>query len=120
MVRDYGQQGEMLEQHFAELALDRFLAPLELTFDRAQPKTWTSWAQEARAVLPKADAVVLIDAQGQSLPRLWEDVEAICGSFSPQGATYPQRHDGQLWPSPEVWRRLSETTTAPAWLSAAL
>jgi hypothetical protein len=113
-VRDYAQQGEMLEAHFKELGVDRFVAPLEPIWTDDGLRTWTSWAEGAGAVLPRADAVVLVDARDRALPRLWEDVEAIHGPFRPEGMTYPQRYSAP-WPDAEALERLA-AVEAPAWL----
>jgi uncharacterized protein YtpQ (UPF0354 family) len=115
-VWDYGQQAELLERHFADIPLDRFLAPLEIAKDGSHLRTWTSWASDARALLPKADAVVLMDGDGRALPRLWQDVEAACGPFPVEGATYPQRYNCGDWPDTETLQRLAATTKPPAWL----
>jgi hypothetical protein len=65
-------------------------------------------------VLPRADAVVLMDARDRALPRLWEDVEAILGPFRPEGMTYPQRYSAP-WPDAGALERLA-AVAAPAWL----
>lgn len=113
-VRDYAQQGEVLEAHFEELGVDRFVAPLEPIWTEHGLRTWTSWAEGAGAVLPRADAVVLMDARDRALPRLWEDVEAILGPFRPEGMTYPQRYSAP-WPDAGALERLA-AVAAPAWL----
>jgi hypothetical protein len=115
---DYGQQAELLEEHFADIQLDRFLAPLEIIEDGSETRTWTSWASDAAALLPKADAVVLIEPGAPVLPRLWKDVETVCGPFRAEGATYPQRYSGLEWPDAATLQRLAETTEPPAWLAA--
>lgn len=117
---DYGQQAELLEPHLADVQLDRFVAPLEIVRDGADLRTWTSWTSDAKPLLPKADAVVLMESNGRVLPRLWADVEAVCGPFRAEGATYPQRYSGLGWPDPQTLQRLAETTKPPPWLSAAL
>lgn len=116
-VRDYAQQGDMLQRHFDDLGLDRFLAPLEAVMDGPRLRTWTSWTRQARPLLPRADAVVLIDSDGLALPRLWRDVEAVCGPIPEEGRTYPQRYGGSDWPDAECLERLRTTTAAPAWLA---
>jgi len=116
---DYGQQAEVLEAHFTAIGLDRFLAPLEIIRDGPHLRTWTSWASDAQASLPKADAVILVQPGGRALPRLWKDVETICGPFQAEGATYPQRYSGLDWPDAEALERLA-AVEAPAWLSANL
>ena len=115
---DYGQQAEMLEPYFVAIQLDRFLAPLEIVKDGSRSRTWTSWAWNANPLLPKADAVVLLGEGGQALPRLWQDVEALCGPFQAEGATYPQRYNCGDWPDAETLQRLAATTEPPAWLDA--
>jgi len=116
-VWDYGQQAELLEPHFVEIRLDRFLAPLEIVCDGQELRTWTSWTPDAKALLPKADAVVLADGTGRELPRLWADVEAVCGPFPIESVSYPQRYSGLGWPDAETLARLAATTEPPPWLS---
>jgi hypothetical protein len=62
--------------------------------------------------------VVLIEPGAPVLPRLWKDVETVCGPFRAEGATYPQRYSGLEWPDAATLQRLAETTEPPAWLAA--
>jgi hypothetical protein len=112
---DYLQQAGRIEPRFAEI--DRYVAPFEVLLHDGEMRSWTSWAQDARSVLPKTDALVMVNAAGEVLPRLWKDVEQVCGPLPLEDTAYPPRFSGLRWPDNDAWRRLRELD-GPSWLPA--
>jgi hypothetical protein len=117
-IWDYRPQTRVLEAFFERRGEDIFVAPLEFVTFRGDAHTWTSWTEHVPALLPYSEALGLTAADGRKLFRLWRDIEAVCGPFTPDTAFHPVRYKSSLWPSPEAWGRLEAEFEPPEWILA--
>jgi hypothetical protein len=114
-VRDYGVQTTALERYMERLRKDVFIAPLEVNVLEGEAYTWSSWTETVPALLPRADGLGLTAADGRTLVRTWDAIEAACGPFTPDDSFHPVRYRASAWPSPEAWARLEAEFTTPEW-----
>lgn len=119
-VWDYAEQGSVLEDAARASGTDIFAVPLVMFEDDGVLLTWTSWTENCPSLLPKASYVGLTDRHGAFAMRAWDDIQAVCGAFSPDLACFPARFRTQDWPGPAAWSRLITDYPSPPWGDAAL
>lgn len=112
---DYAEQTPLLEAWLETRGEDRFVAPLESAWVGERLMTWTSWTQQALPLLPRADAICLLGADGRTMVRSWEDIRTVVGLLPQDGDHYPPRYDGRVWPDEDQWRRLESGFEHTEW-----
>lgn len=113
---DYSVQKELLDAQFERIERDVFVATLKGVRDGDLIRTWTTWSGAAVALLPAADAVAMVrDKGGQTIVRLWRDIQEHCGPLKAEPGLYPPRYFVEAGPSAASWERLSRCEH-PAWL----
>lgn len=108
-------QTPRLERYLEDRGEDVFVAPLEACVLDGEPFTWSSWTENVPALLPRADGYGLTSADDRLIFRTWEDIETVCGAFTPDERFHPARYRAPSWPTPEAWRRLETEFSTPDW-----
>lgn len=103
---DYAEQHEPLKASLGARGEDLFVARFDVTEREDRLLTFATWTDDVKTLLPKTEALILHDADRNSLRRRWEDVETVCGAFIQEPDLDPPRFRTGAPPDAEAWRRL--------------
>lgn len=112
-VFEYAEQHDGLEAAVQARGEDLFIAKLDATERDGQILTHTTWTDDVATLLPKAETLILHDAQWRSLQRRWEDVETVCGAFVQEPDLDPPRYRTGQPISAVQWERLRAEFPSP-------
>lgn len=76
----------------------------------------TTWTETVQTLLPEADAVTIIRADGRWVMRSWGDFTCVCAELLTKQGLYPARFMTPHWMDEPRFERLLNDFKAPAWL----
>ena len=111
-ARDYDDQTELLEKHFADSGEDVFVAAFTPYQDeRGRSLGYAVWQKGTPSLLPRADLLFFVDpALGERAPPVavarWEDVAKVLPALqTPVEGLYPERYRVSDFPAAEQLAR---------------
>jgi uncharacterized protein YtpQ (UPF0354 family) len=78
-------------------------------------RSWAEWRRDETTLLPKTDALVLVDPPHAAVFRTWENVEKVLGPFEAEPDLHPPRYRVPAW-SAEARDQLETEFELPPWL----
>jgi hypothetical protein len=112
LIWEYAQQQAGLEAAFEARGEDLLVAQLDAVERGGEIFTQATWTDDVATLLPKADMLILNDAEFRALQRRWNDVETVCGAFLQEPDLDPPRYRTGRPIDAAQWRRL-RTEFAP-------
>ena len=107
-LTEYSDQKEVLQGYVTAQGRELYVAETQSRRDGDRLMTWAAWTEEVPTLLPVADIIIVNPTGGPPIARRWSDVEAVCGPFVVEPATYPARWVVETWPGPDVLARLRD------------
>lgn len=112
-IFEYAEQHDGLEAAARARGEDLFIAKLDATERDGEVLTHTTWTDDVVTLLPKAESLILHNAQWRSMQRRWEDVETVCGPFVPERDLDPPRYRTGQPIGVAQWERLRSEFPSP-------
>jgi hypothetical protein len=113
LLRDYGEQGRLLEQLHEKTGEDIFVATYSATQDEktGQIRSYCVWSKGVRALLPRAETVYFFDGERPEAERIvgapWKRVQELAGSLMIEQAISPTRYLVQEFPTREMLAKMA-------------
>jgi hypothetical protein len=113
---DYECQREDLQEFFTKDGRDIFVGKIIAKKFGGKIYSITTWAESVQTLLPEADAVTVIRADGRWVMRSWDDFTCVCAELLTDPGFYPARYMTPDWMNEPRFERLLKDFKAPAWL----
>ena len=108
-MSEYAAQKEALDKVHQAREVDVYVANLGAVARKKdeRPITWCVWSRDVKALLPRADVVVMNLGDKDIFMVPWADVERLVPeSLTPVPELWPPRHRTGEWPTPEALETL--------------